>query len=277
MPPMTDVHRLFLQAFMSRGILNGKEVRSLYQSVCQQCGIEFDIQKLAEFTLHINSNIKPYHMEIKKGIDENDGTNFYCLINLQENDVSRMATHYNQSELEFFKKVIDDIVCSGGDGSMSSTEALNLVEGLQGKKMSKREAQDLIERLCTERWLTSLDGQLLLTPRAIMEFDLYIQDQFPDDAVKCELCRKLVVKGQNCAMCAVRMHAHCARKFIRAEDPKCPSCKQEWPHDITRHVKAKKDEKVVDGASEGARSGSGTSQASQPASQSTGNRRSSRR
>ena len=35
---LRDSHRLFLQSFMSRGILPSKEVRQLYQQACERFG-----------------------------------------------------------------------------------------------------------------------------------------------------------------------------------------------------------------------------------------------
>ena len=226
---------------MSRGILDGKEVKEWYRYVCERFSIPFEINKLAEFTLNINSNIKPFHMEIKKGLDEADGTNFYCLVNLKESDTTHMSSQYSKSELELFGKVMAEIVCSGGEGSMSSTDALNLVETLENKKMSKRDAEILLKRLASERWLCCTGGRISLTPRTLMEFDHYIQDQYPEDCVKCNLCHKLVVKGQNCQQCEVRLHIHCAGKFFRPGCNECPSCKQEWPYEIVRSKKSLKD------------------------------------
>ena len=37
-------------------------------------------QKMVEFIRNINTNIQPFHLEVKKGICEEDGTNFYCLV-----------------------------------------------------------------------------------------------------------------------------------------------------------------------------------------------------
>ena len=37
MTAIQDSHRMFIQSFMSRGILNAQDVRSLFRKCCEQC------------------------------------------------------------------------------------------------------------------------------------------------------------------------------------------------------------------------------------------------
>lgn len=37
---------------------------------------------LLEFVRTINRNIQPFHMEIKKGVSEEEGKSFYCLVSI---------------------------------------------------------------------------------------------------------------------------------------------------------------------------------------------------
>lgn len=39
--------------------------------------------QLLEFVRTINRNIQPFHMEIKKGVSEEDGKSFYCLVGIK--------------------------------------------------------------------------------------------------------------------------------------------------------------------------------------------------
>ena len=40
----------------------------------------------------------------------------------------------------------------------------------------------------------SVQGEVSLSTRSLLELDQYIQQQFPDYAVNCEMCKKLCLK-----------------------------------------------------------------------------------
>ena len=44
---------------------------------------------LRDFVHAINEKIKPIHIEIKKGVSEHDGSNYFILINTLENEMTR--------------------------------------------------------------------------------------------------------------------------------------------------------------------------------------------
>ncbi|KAL3869497.1 hypothetical protein ACJMK2_042171 [Sinanodonta woodiana] len=241
MSQMTDSHRLFLQAFMSRGILDAKEVKSLFRTSCEKFKTfiadneEERRHQLTEFVITINNNIKPFHMEIKKGVSEEDGSNYYGLVNISESSITLLASDFTTNELDLFKKLVESIVDSD-TGSVGSTDAINLVETLD-KKMTRNDAQELLKKLESNKWIKVMNGQVSLATRAILELEQYIFDMFPAIATRCNMCKKLCLKGQSCDSCPVRLHFHCASKFFsRQEVPKCPAsdCKSPWPRALPR-------------------------------------------
>ena len=47
-------------------------------------------------------------LEIKKGVQEDDGASFYCLVTNVETAILRMSSTYNANEMELFNKMVDD-------------------------------------------------------------------------------------------------------------------------------------------------------------------------
>ncbi|KAK3091227.1 hypothetical protein FSP39_018110 [Pinctada imbricata] len=235
---MKDCHKLFLQSFMSRGILEAKEVKQLFRTVCLKYqenlpeSEEERLRLLPAFVRTINDNVKPFHMEIKKGISEEDGISYYCLVNTTQSSYCKFSSDYSANELEFYKKLIEVIVNSE-DGQVSSTDALNLTSTLKEKKMSKDAAQQLLKRLENDKWIKMSRGKICLATRSLLEMEMYILDTYKDDVDKCETCNKLCIKGDSCPSCGTKLHYHCARRFFHGRDsPVCPKkgCGEPWPY-----------------------------------------------
>lgn len=239
---MREPHQVFLQGFMSRGILGSREVKELYIRSHTKFDETPEIAQLASYVSTINNNIRPFHMEIRKGIDERNGSHWYGMINTTDSSITRMASDYTVVELELFKKIVEDIVKTD-EGEISSTDALNLVNTVEneGKKLSRTQAQDLIGRLRSDRWLAeSVHGEVSLSIRALLELEHYIQQQLPDYCMQCNTCKRLAVKGQVCGSCDTKLHIHCAaRYFCDVAEPKCPNkrCNAPWSHPVPRSAK----------------------------------------
>ncbi|XP_064605105.1 non-structural maintenance of chromosomes element 1 homolog [Liolophura sinensis] len=232
---MENSHRMFLQAFMSRGILDAKDVIKLFQLVCDRCNepvpesADERKRRLAELVITINTAIKQFSLEIRKGVSEDNGANYYCLINIQESPITRMASDYTPNELEFFKKIVGSIVASE-TGTIGSTDALNLTNQL-GKKMSKEAAQDMLRRMIRDNWMTLVDGQYGMATRALLELEQYIREQYPNLATLCNLCKKLCLQCQTCEQCNTKLHRACAARFFnQKKDVRCPgiNCNAVW-------------------------------------------------
>ncbi|KAK7501082.1 hypothetical protein BaRGS_00007567 [Batillaria attramentaria] len=237
MSAMTPAHQMFLQAFMARGLLNSKEVKDLFRKSLELNDVQVPEseeerkRQLVKFIRTISDHVSPFHLDIRKGVSEDDGTNFYCLVNNVENHITKMASDYSSSELDFFKKLVEQIV--ENDGAIGSTAALNIVT--QDKKLTKNDAQDLLLRLENDRWIMQKEGKVSLSIRSILELDQYIQDVYPDSVKKCNVCKQICLKGQMCEDCGVKIHIHCAIRFFhRQENPRCPDqdCGAQWTHPV---------------------------------------------
>lgn len=230
---MQNEHRLFLQTFMYHGIMKGKEVKDSHKRAVEHFEGTYNESDLVHFVKTVNDNIRPFHLEIKKAMDEVTGSHFYILVNKAETSITRQSSDFSVNQLELFKKLISAVVESV-DGLISSTDALNLSGQLEGVKMSKKDAAKLFESLKQKKWINEVDGSYYLGPRSVTELEAYILDEY-EAATKCHLCQKLCLHGQNCDQCDVRLHNFCAARCFRgARNAVCPreECRAMWRHAV---------------------------------------------
>ncbi|XP_077173232.1 non-structural maintenance of chromosomes element 1 homolog isoform X2 [Paroedura picta] len=229
---MSDAHRHFLQALMALGAVGGPEAVALHRQCCERHRAPYAAEQLDDFIAEANVPLQPLFLEIRKGLAEDTGTTWYALVNLAESEVTHMASNYSEAELELFKKTMDRIILSE-NGFVSSTEILNLADQLKPKKMRKREAEQVLQRLGQDKWLSEKEGEFTLHPRCILELEQYILSHYPESSCKCHICHALVVQSQVCTECGITMHMPCLARYCQGQaEPRCPRCKQFWPHRI---------------------------------------------
>ncbi|XP_007528016.1 non-structural maintenance of chromosomes element 1 homolog isoform X1 [Erinaceus europaeus] len=229
---MTDVHRRFLQLLMTHGVMEEREVAHLQKHCYKVHDSSATADKLEDFINNINSVLESLYIEIKKGITEDDGRPIYALVNLATTPVSKMASDYAENELDLFRKALELIIDSES-GFASSTNILNLVDQLKGKRMRKKEAEQVLQKFVQNKWLIEKEGEFTLHGRAILEMEQYIRGMYPDSVKTCNICHGLLIQGQSCETCGIRMHLPCVAKYFQANpEPHCPHCNDYWPHEI---------------------------------------------
>ncbi|GFR65238.1 non-structural maintenance of chromosomes element 1-like protein [Elysia marginata] len=185
----------------------------------------------------VNQRIGPVNLEIRKGVEEDDGHHYYVLANTAETAISRLSTAYSPNEMELFKKLVENIVESG-DGKIGSLAAMNLTDKLE-KRIGKEEAQNFFNRLEDDRWIKkNSDGKISLSVRSIVELDQYIKDVYPDYIKLCSLCKKLCLQGCQCENCGAKFHFRCSNAFFSKQGPNktCPesNCRAPWGQVVIR-------------------------------------------
>lgn len=246
MTAMKDSHRMFIQSFMSKGILNATDVRSLYRKCCEQYNDiansqEDERKRLQEFVMLINNNIRQFEMEIKKGVSETDGSSFYGMVNTTETSITLLASRYTKDELEFFKKLVELIVDSD-TGTVGSIDAVNIADSIN--RMSKNDAEELLEKFQHDKWIekTGDTGRYYLATRAVIELEQYIFDMYPALALRCNMCKKLCLQGDSCTQCNTKLHFHCGMKYFHGQQElKCPNadCRAPWTNGVERYNRNK--------------------------------------
>ncbi|CAI5792486.1 non-structural maintenance of chromosomes element 1 homolog isoform X1 [Podarcis lilfordi] len=77
------------------------------------------------------------------------------------------------------------------------------------------------------------EGEYTLHLRCVLELEQYILRHYQDSARKCHVCHSLSIQSQVCEDCGIAMHLPCLAKYFQAQrEPRCPNCKQFWPHQI---------------------------------------------
>ncbi|KAM6155342.1 non-structural maintenance of chromosomes element 1 homolog [Rhynchocyon petersi] len=229
---MTDVHRRFLQLLLTHGVLEEQEMKRLQTHCYKVHDRNAPVEKLEDFINHINSVLESLYIEIKRGVTEDDGRPVYALVNLATTPVSKMASDFAENELDLFRKALELIIDSES-GFASSTNILNLVDQLQGKKMKKKDAEQVLQKFVQNKWLSEKEGEFTLHVRAILEMEQYIRETYPDSVKMCNICHGLLIQGQSCETCGIRMHLYCVAKYFQSSsEPHCPHCNDYWPHEI---------------------------------------------
>uniref|UniRef100_G1PB56 Non-structural maintenance of chromosomes element 1 homolog n=1 Tax=Myotis lucifugus TaxID=59463 RepID=G1PB56_MYOLU len=229
---MTDVHRRFLQLLMTHGVLEEWEVKRLQKHCYKVHDCNAPVEKLEDFIHNINSVLESLYIEIKKGVTEDDGRPIYALVNLATTAISKMASDFAENELDLFRKALELIIDSE-TGFASSTNILNVVDQLKGKKMRKKEAEQVLQKFVQNKWLIEKEGEFTLHTRAILEMEQHIRETYPDAVKICNICHGLLIQGQSCETCGIRMHLPCVAKYFQSNsEPRCPNCNDYWPHEI---------------------------------------------
>lgn len=117
------------------------------------------------------------------------------------------------------------------DFYLSATQAIHLGSKLRPVKLSQKEAQDVLDQLVQDKWVSFEKGVYYIDTRALTELQLYFREQYPESVKECTICLDMVTMGEFCSIsqCPVRLHKYCAdTQFRNSDDPVCPQCSTKW-------------------------------------------------
>ncbi|KAM6939529.1 non-structural maintenance of chromosomes element 1 homolog [Xenentodon cancila] len=231
---MGTSHQRFLQAMMTNCIVDEQGAKALHQYCCETHGAHFAPDKLDDFIDLINSKLQPMFMQIRKGMSEDNGHQYYVLVNMAETEVTRMSSDYADNELELFRKTMDLIVNSE-NGKASSTDILNSTDSMTTKKLKKSETEHLLCRLVNDKWFCEKRGEYTLSTRCIIEMEPYIRAMYQDQVKVCHICHNIAFQCQICEnpSCGIKIHNPCVARYFKGRtEPRCPACDDFWPHEI---------------------------------------------
>ncbi|XP_026272043.1 uncharacterized protein LOC113202157 [Frankliniella occidentalis] len=223
-----DLHRMYLQALMSRAIISRTSAIRLLKEVSLLLGYRTPIKDddVTETIAEINRKISEFGQEIKEIRAEKDGQQFVVLVNVVDNSsiFEKLNHTYTLKEREMFRLLLEAVVMAGTYGSVSTMDALHL----NVPNMKAGDIQDTIDKLISDQWFIETDSGILVpAPRLIAEFDTYLKHNFHDHVTVC-LCNNVVFYGVQCPQCDAISHTHCFLTFNKRQQPherKCPSCK----------------------------------------------------
>lgn len=211
-----------------------------FQELVRHCHIEHDVpciavtnpQALAKFVSVVNNKLSPFHMRIKGGVSEEDGSHFYALVNMRDDTLSKCATKFSGIEMKFFKKLVVTIAESNS-GHITSTAALNMVYDDNDTGLQIRTAQSLVDQMVELGCLIVEEGNISLSPLTLLEMEPYLREQLGEGLPTCHVCKQMCIKGELCPNpnCPVKLHSHCASQIFRKRSTvsgSCPSCDESW-------------------------------------------------
>ena len=183
-----------------------------------------EMEDVDEMVRKVNSTIRDFKLEIRKGVDEGTQVTYYALVNLVDNAITRLSSLYKPIHLEYFKKVVAALVVSP-NGCISFNCALNLTQEITDHIIKISEADSLLEKWLEEKYLakTKDNCNLYLGARSTMELDLYLKEYLPQNVKECNLCKFICIRGTCCEFCSAKLHSHCAEKYF-SRIQVCPNC-----------------------------------------------------
>uniref|UniRef100_A0AAV2LMK7 Non-structural maintenance of chromosomes element 1 homolog n=1 Tax=Knipowitschia caucasica TaxID=637954 RepID=A0AAV2LMK7_KNICA len=219
---------------MSNSLVDEREASTLYKHCCDIHKVPCVPDKLDDFIDTINAKLQLMFMQIRKGMSEVNGRQYYALVNMAETDITRMSSDYADNELELFRKTMDLIV-SSENGKISSTDALNIADSLMTKRLKKSEAEQVLNRLVQDKWLNEKRGEFSLSTKCIIEMEPYIRRMYEDQVKLCHICHNIAFQSQICdsPTCGIKIHNPCVARYFKGRvEPRCPACDEFWPHEI---------------------------------------------
>ncbi|KAJ3046767.1 hypothetical protein HK097_000529 [Rhizophlyctis rosea] len=226
----TNLHRLFLQAYLLQRFAKEDTVLNIYRRCCEVAEVEYSDRDFTPFVGVLNETLDTLDMELRKGQAPDTGATYYALVNTNGDEIAQRATTFTANEVAYLKHVIDLIINAEDEAfEISSTLALRTVTPLQ----SKKDAQAFLDRLIKTQWLDDNNGLLSLSLRTLLELQQYLKTRHPDTLEDCTICMEIVTTfAERCGTenCSARLHQHCANKYLgeRREGGRCPSCQEAW-------------------------------------------------
>ncbi|KAF9986294.1 hypothetical protein BGZ75_002010 [Mortierella antarctica] len=238
----TNLHRLFLQAAISRRLMTEATALDLYSQVCNLTEEPFDQDNFSDLITQMNEGLNSVELEFRRSQDEVTGAPIIALTNTNGQKIAQVATAYSPTELEYFKHLLDAIIMADDEAyCISSTAALHEAGNLKNAEsktvtLTKRDAEVLLDRFVADKWfIRSGAGAYSLSMRALLELQTYLKETYEDQMQECTLCMETITKGQRCqvAACAARLHHHCASQYFKNMNNKvCPTCHTNWSEKI---------------------------------------------
>ncbi|BBN11960.1 non-structural maintenance of chromosomes element 1 [Marchantia polymorpha subsp. ruderalis] len=234
-------HHTFLQAIMNRGPLWEDTVLQIYKSLQNVDSLDGFYLFLGE----INKELEFVEMELKKVTNQNDGKEYFGMINKYASPQAKLGSRLSSAQIAFFKAVMEAIVLEpSGEGYILSATALNLkpAEAHQVEasgaassqttaiiKMTMSAKEEALDLLVRDQWLSRTgDGGVSLGTRSFLELrGLFRNLEVPF----CEVCNEAAIKAELCQNheCQVRMHSYCLNKKFRGRQARvCSRCHFEW-------------------------------------------------
>ena len=127
-------HQMFLQTQAAKRIVSEREAVELITKCIELAQIGGNAQvQLQDHITKINSQLSTLFLEIRKGTCKNSGTKYYCFVNNQKDEISKLGSNYSPLDFAYFRKIIEQMILSD-EGCVQSTDSLTLCNNLPDQK-----------------------------------------------------------------------------------------------------------------------------------------------
>jgi hypothetical protein len=153
---LTDAHRGFVQAVMSRRFVSVEEGVRLQKEACTQFNEkELMRQGLSDFIRPLNEELVSLDLGLRIAQSHDSDSQTLIFLNTAADDMAKLATSYSASFISFIKNTLDLIV-NANDGSSFEVTATHIINHAIDKKhpISKKEAEALLKTLTDDLWLS---------------------------------------------------------------------------------------------------------------------------
>ncbi|WVW82064.1 hypothetical protein I302_104069 [Kwoniella bestiolae CBS 10118] len=236
----TNLHRLFIQSMLSRRAIKEDVALEMYKRAVGACQAHDDtfrplhdttLRGFRTFITDVSDILHDLGMEVVLGQEQSGtGKSWVVLRNTDPSEVALQATDYTPLEIDYYRRVVKEIIESYPANSISHNQATSIVSELEGT-MAKHVAESLLESLCSRGWLLrSKRRRYVLGVRAIAELETYLKQQFEDYMQNCKQCKRVMLDGVCCSKegCEAHFHSYCYTSLLKLPRPACPECKSKF-------------------------------------------------
>ena len=263
-----NLHRMFLQAMMSRKIIANEAFKPLVALCCKRCNVTIpegkEPEALGIFLRSINKKIKKLSLRVGKILDEEEYNKQSYLVLLNECDRSKESTQltiktmvsFAPHELEYLKIIVHELL----ENPMRELSPRDAVNRCVDINKSLVEAEAILDKLCQHQWLRWIDDEkktgrkLRLAPRFIYEMQPYLKEVYPNLVANCCQCNKIVVRSIDCPQCSAKYHMYCLPRNYKCETDLCkatlPKTRQPARQEVEESPKRKKKRRIQESESE---------------------------
>lgn len=171
----------------------------------------------------INSRLFELGLRLKSVTEEETEREMVVLVSedVLPKEVSNLSG-FSAEELTLFARYLPKLVEGGGhcDSSWALREASN-VSGT----MNMVKAQNFLDKLASNGWISEEGDCIKLMPRAIAELEPILTSRY--GCGSCVLCQKVVVRKSIavvCDSCEVQIHRHCWTRYAASSNSDEISC-----------------------------------------------------
>ncbi|WWC86017.1 uncharacterized protein L201_000888 [Kwoniella dendrophila CBS 6074] len=235
--PSSNLHRIFIQSMLSRRAMKEDVALEMYKRAVGACQANDDtfrpthdvsLRGFRTFLTDVSDILHDLGMEVITGQEQiGKGKSWVVLRNTDPTEVALQATDYTPLEIDYYRRVVKEIIESYPANSISHGQALSIVGELESQ-MARHVAETLLNSLCSRGWLyKSKRGRYTIGVRAALELEPYLKQQFEDYMQNCKQCKRLMLDGVCCSTrdCEAHFHEYCFAAISKLPRPTCPDCK----------------------------------------------------